>query len=132
MPQIFKSNPTYSLGVELELQLVDSQTGALANCIGQVLDRVPPQWKDSIKPEFMQSYCEINTGVCASVAEVESDLTEKLLWALKRKVTNLELVPSDGGRFEVSVDGKPIYSKLDTGQFPDEEKIVAEITKRAA
>jgi hypothetical protein len=81
VPQIFKSNPTYSLGVELELQLVDSQTGALANCIGQVLDRVPPQWKDSIKPEFMQSYCEINTGVCASVSEVEADLTEKLLWA---------------------------------------------------
>jgi selenoprotein W-related protein len=59
-------------------------------------------------------------------------LTEKLLWALKRKVTNLELIASDGGRFEVSVDGKPIYSKLETGQFPDEEKIIAEITKRAA
>jgi selenoprotein W-related protein len=43
----------------------------------------------------------------------------------------LQLVPSDGGRFEISVDGKQIYSKLQTGQFPDEDKIVAEITKRA-
>jgi selenoprotein W-related protein len=58
-------------------------------------------------------------------------LTEKILWAVKRKLSNLELVPSDGGRFEISVDGKPIYSKLETGQFPDEQKIVAEITKRA-
>jgi selenoprotein W-related protein len=43
----------------------------------------------------------------------------------------LELVPSDGGRFEISIDGDLIYSKLQTGQFPDEEKIVAEIAKRA-
>jgi selenoprotein W-related protein len=58
-------------------------------------------------------------------------LTEKVLWACKGKLANLELVPSDGGRFEISIDGKQIYSKLETGQFPDEEKIVAEITKRA-
>jgi selenoprotein W-related protein len=54
-----------------------------------------------------------------------------VLWACKRKLANLELVPSDGGRFEISIDGKQIYSKLETGQFPDEQKIVAEITKRA-
>jgi selenoprotein W-related protein len=40
-------------------------------------------------------------------------------------------VPSDGGRFEISIDGEQIYSKLESGQFPDEEKIVGEITKRA-
>jgi selenoprotein W-related protein len=54
------------------------------------------------------------------------------MWALKRKVSSFELVPSDGGRFEVSVDGRQIYSKLETGEFPDEDGIVAEITKRAA
>ena len=41
------------------------------------------------------------------------------------------MVPSDGGRFEISIDGDLIYSKLKTGQFPDEEKIVAEVTMRA-
>jgi selenoprotein W-related protein len=58
-------------------------------------------------------------------------LTEKLLWGLKRRLAVMELVPSDGGRFEISVDGKPIYSKLETGQFPDEEKIVAEVSRLA-
>jgi selenoprotein W-related protein len=33
------------------------------------------------------------------------------------------LVPSDGGRFEVSLDGSLIYSKLETGRFPEYEEI---------
>ena len=53
------------------------------------------------------------------------------MWACKQKLADLVLVPSDGGRFEISIDGDLIYSKLKTGQFPDEEKIVAEVTKRA-
>jgi selenoprotein W-related protein len=40
-------------------------------------------------------------------------------------------VPSDGGRFEISIDGDLIYSKLKTGKFPEEEAIVGEVTKRA-
>jgi selT/selW/selH-like putative selenoprotein len=31
----------------------------------------------------------------------------------------LVLIPSDGGRFEVSVDGKQVFSKLATGRFPE-------------
>jgi glutamate---cysteine ligase / carboxylate-amine ligase len=81
MPQVFRSNPSFTLGVELELQLVDAKTGALSNSIQSILERVPAHWKESIKPEFMQSYCEINTGICQTVKDVESDLTEKLMWA---------------------------------------------------
>lgn len=82
MPPVpFHSNKTHTLGVEIELQLVEAKTGALANSIQAILDRVPEKWSSSIKPEFMQSYCEINTGVCQSVRDVENDLTEKLQWA---------------------------------------------------
>lgn len=81
MPQVFKSNPYPTLGVELELQLVDAKTGALANSIGEILKQVPPKFQDAIKPEFMQSYCEINTGICRTVKDVENDLVEKLQWA---------------------------------------------------
>ena len=81
MPQVFKGNSSHTLGVEVELQLVDRETGALSNTIQSILERVPQKWQDAIKPEFMQSYCEINTGICQSVKEVESDLTEKLIWA---------------------------------------------------
>ncbi len=35
----------------------------------------------------------------------------------------VELVPSKGGAFEVSVDGKKIYSKLATKRFPAYQEI---------
>lgn len=80
MPLVFNGNSHFTLGVELELQLVDAETGALSSSITKILDRVPEPWKDSIKPEFMQSYCEINTSVCNTVGDVERDLREKLVW----------------------------------------------------
>jgi len=38
----------------------------------------------------------------------------------QRKVARFVLVPSDGGKFEVSVGGELVYSKLKAGAFPDE------------
>ncbi len=34
--------------------------------------------QSSIKPELLQCYIELNTKVCQDVAEVESDLADKL------------------------------------------------------
>ena len=36
----------------------------------------------------------------------------------------MKLVPSGGGAFEISVNGKKIYSKLETGEFPDFDAIL--------
>lgn len=36
----------------------------------------------------------------------------------------MELVPASGGVFEVTVDGKKIYSKKETGVFPQAEEII--------
>jgi selenoprotein W-related protein len=36
----------------------------------------------------------------------------------------LKLIPSSGGAFEVIVDGDKIYSKLDSGIFPDADEII--------
>ena len=58
-------------------------------------------------------------------------LADALMTSLKRKMASLELVPSDKGRFEVSVDGKLIYSKLATGEFPDDMAIVQSVMKAA-
>lgn len=59
-------------------------------------------------------------------------MTEKILKTLKRKVESLTLVPSDGGRFELSVNGKLVYSKLQTGKFPDEDEIVSQLQNMAS
>jgi carboxylate-amine ligase len=76
-PIIFHANREPTIGVELELQLVDRHTHALKSAILELLDHVgtDQQW---LKPELMQSYVEINTGVCRTVAEARVDLAAKL------------------------------------------------------
>jgi selenoprotein W-related protein len=58
-------------------------------------------------------------------------LTEKILRELKLDVEQLTLVPGKGGRFEIFVDGDEIYSKLETGEFPDEDVIVSQVVARS-
>jgi selenoprotein W-related protein len=43
---------------------------------------------------------------------------------LKQSIKTLKLVPSGGGAFEVSVNGQKIYSKLQTGEFPEPDAIL--------
>ena len=43
---------------------------------------------------------------------------------LKQDISSLTLVPMGGGVFEVTVDGEKIYSKKQTGQFPDPAAIL--------
>ena len=76
---VFTSNSEPSVGIELELALVNAETMALSNSIEDVLAHVPEDFAERIKPELMQSYVEINTDVCRTVGEAERDLTEKLL-----------------------------------------------------
>jgi selenoprotein W-related protein len=40
---------------------------------------------------------------------------------------NPELEPSSGGAFEVFVNGKKIFSKLELGRFPEDEEILSKI-----
>jgi glutamate---cysteine ligase / carboxylate-amine ligase len=74
----FTRNDSPTVGVEIELQLVDSETMELANRIEDVLNALPDDMRQSIKPELMQSYLEINTGVCRTVREAGDDLRGKL------------------------------------------------------
>jgi selenoprotein W-related protein len=57
-------------------------------------------------------------------------LTAKLLTDLKQKIKKFTLVPAGGGCFEVTVNGELIYSKLETGKFPDEQSILEGVTER--
>jgi selenoprotein W-related protein len=54
-------------------------------------------------------------------------LADKVLSFHKNGLASVTLVPSQGGAFEVLVDGKEIYSKLKTGQYPDEMWVVNQL-----
>ena len=56
-------------------------------------------------------------------------MTAKLLPRYKRAISRYVLIPSTGGCFELTVGGKRLYSKLDTGSFPDEDKLIAAVGK---
>lgn len=74
----FVTNDRPSLGVEIELNLVDARTMALRSAIGDLLAAIPAEEQAAIKPELLQCYLEINTGVCRDVEQVGSDLAAKI------------------------------------------------------
>ena len=48
----------------------------------------------------------------------------ELVNAFEAQIESFTLVPSDGGRFELSVNGKLVYSKLQTGRHVDKGELV--------
>ncbi len=74
----FVSNERPTLGVEIELNLVDRETMALRSGVLAILEDLPPELELSVKPELFQCYLEINSKICQNVGEAESDLGEKL------------------------------------------------------
>jgi len=57
-------------------------------------------------------------------------LAAKLLTSHKQRIKGLTLVPSGGGCFELVAGGKLLYSKLQTGSFPDEDDLVKLVGKQ--
>lgn len=74
----FATNRRPTVGIEIELGLLDAQTLELASAYQSISDRLPPDATNSIKPELMQCVLEINTGVCETIGDAEADLRQKL------------------------------------------------------
>src|SRR5690242_1760240 len=68
-----------TLGVEWEVQLIDSKTRLLRQEAGKLLDELPVGADTGEHPriryELMQSTLEIVTGICSTVSEAKDDLT---------------------------------------------------------
>lgn len=56
-------------------------------------------------------------------------LVEELLKEYEHVIESVALIPSDGGRFEVSVNGQLIYSKLQTKRHAEAGEVVNIISK---
>lgn len=73
----FANSADLSLGVELELQIIDARTGDLAQRSQEILDSVeglPLHVRGAIVPEVTAGMIEISTGICADASEVLADL----------------------------------------------------------
>ncbi len=79
------TGPSYTLGVEEELMIVDSETLDLTNSIeGLLEDLVDAGTEGEVKPELMESVCEIATTPCHTAAEAGAQLE-----ALRRTVASV-------------------------------------------
>lgn len=52
-----------------------------------------------------------------------ASLAAELLAEWEHQIKTLTLIPSSGGRFEVTVNGRLLYSKLETGRHAEEGEI---------
>lgn len=55
---------------------------------------------------------------------------ELLLDRFEDYIDEIALKPSDGGRFELTVDGDLVFSKHATGRFPEEDELVRLVGER--
>jgi selenoprotein W-related protein len=56
-------------------------------------------------------------------------LANDLLKQFEHMIEGVTLIPSDGGRFEVTVNGKLIYSKLETRRHVQPGEVVGLVNK---
>lgn len=72
----FTPNSQYSLGVEIEFQILDKNTLNLAPLAPLLLQNSPKILSPRITHEFIRSILELQTGVCRTLRDVENDLME--------------------------------------------------------
>ena len=75
------TGPSYTLGIEEELMIVDAETLELVNGIETMLESMPPDTEGDVKPELMESVLEISTTPCKNTRQAGDQLRE-----LRRKV----------------------------------------------
>jgi carboxylate-amine ligase len=94
-----------TLGVEWELQLIDSQSMLLRQEAGKVLDDLPvigETWEHpKLRHELMQSTVEVVTGICNTVYEATADLSE-MITELQRAAAPHGIVLACAGTHPVS------------------------------
>jgi glutamate---cysteine ligase / carboxylate-amine ligase len=93
----FRNSAALSLGVELELQLVNTHDYDLAPYSDEMLRLMArEQLPGSVVPEMTSSMIEIATGVCQSTAQVHRELSE-IRDALVRCADKLNIAVVGGG-----------------------------------
>ena len=71
----FNGSPGPTVGVEVELQIIDPETKNLVSGAPRVLERVED--RHHVKPELIASTVELNTDVCENIEAVRYELSDR-------------------------------------------------------
>jgi carboxylate-amine ligase len=83
------SNPSLTIGIEEEYQIIDPTTRELCSYVQRFLERGHTVLPDQIRPEFLQSQVEAGTRICEDVHEARLELVR-----MRRSIQ--ELAESEG------------------------------------
>ena len=95
MPLNFKYSRENTVGIEMEVQLVDKNSLGLTNTSTNIIDAIGG-YNDSIKHELMMSNLEVNTKVCLNIDEAAKDLYEKFNIVIDEAANHDTLICSAG------------------------------------
>ncbi|MFL5870683.1 MAG: carboxylate-amine ligase [Solirubrobacterales bacterium] len=70
------SGPSFTLGVEEELMILDPEGWDCAQEIERLVEAVPDEFEGQVKPELMKSVLEIATTPCETVSEAGRQLVD--------------------------------------------------------
>lgn len=108
----FQGSTDATLGVEMELQILDRETGELAPGAVRILKACADEKVEGVAAELMQSMFEVKTGICKDVQEAHDQLTTRL-----RKV---RIIASSLG-YELAMGGThPFHRASASAVFPAE------------
>jgi len=111
-------DPSLTLGIEEEYQVVDPETGELKSYITQLLDADGHITVEGIKPELHQSVIEAGSGVCQTPAEIRDEVVR-----LRKAV--MDLAARDGLKI-VAAGTHPFSSWMDQEITPLERYLGVE------
>ena len=113
----FNSSSEPTIGVEIELQLVDKNNLNLNNISSKVLTDVNKEFLDNIKCELIESMIEINTNICSNIEEVEKDIRktlnhlDEILKNYETEINCTSLHPFAIGKKQIITDN-PRYKRI--------------------
>ena len=108
----FHGSAQPTIGVELELQILDRETGDLAPGAVRILKLSEEQKVEGVAAELMQSMVEVKTSVCANVAEARDQLLPRL--------RQVRIIASSLG-YELALGGThPFHRSATSAVFPAE------------
>ncbi len=108
----FKPSESTTLGVELELQILDPETGDLAPGSVRILKACAQENLEGVSAELMQSMLEVKTGICRNAGDARDQLIPIL-----RRVKNI--ANSLGYRLGMGAT-HPFHKGQGTAVFPAE------------
>ncbi len=113
MKLTFKNSKPFTVGAELEVQLVDRKTYALSNSSKLIFENLSEKHKSIVQPEVLTSMVEIVSPVC--------ETPEEVMQYLKDALHEIDTIGESFG-FRVSALGTHVFAKKEETEITAKER----------